>query len=337
MAWRQVTTASSTSSRLTIAGRSRRCSASRAIPTPEETETIADAKRADLRGHARRRPRGCRGGRHRRARRRAVRLEHPRAGAGEHGLKLAMPVEKSGQEEFDFQYGDDFPAHIEKFNPDFSKVLVRYNPDDDAGAEQGAGWTRLKRLADWLHENDRKFLFELLVPATDEQLASRRRRQRPLRRRAAAGADAPRDRGRSRTRASRSTSGRSRASTSARRRDAGRAGSDRPGTRGRHVRPARSRRVDREGRAVARGGGPGRGVHRLRDRALDLVGRAQELRSGALDREAAAKQIADNYLHFVRGVRAAGGSLTLAGTVGGLQLATSHRVSRLGRLAPPWR
>ncbi len=52
--------------------------------------------------------------------------------AREHGLKLAMPVEKSGQDEFDFQYGDDFGAHIEKFDPDFSKVLVRYNPDGDA-------------------------------------------------------------------------------------------------------------------------------------------------------------------------------------------------------------
>jgi 5-dehydro-2-deoxygluconokinase len=29
---------------------------------------------------------------------------------------------------------------------------------------------RLKQLADWLHDNDRLFLFELLVPATDEQL-----------------------------------------------------------------------------------------------------------------------------------------------------------------------
>ena len=29
-----------------------------------------------------------------------------------------MPVEKSGQNEFDFQYGDDFGAHIEKFDPD---------------------------------------------------------------------------------------------------------------------------------------------------------------------------------------------------------------------------
>ena len=29
------------------------------------------------------------------------------------GIKLAMPVEKSGQNEFDFEYGEDFGAHIE--------------------------------------------------------------------------------------------------------------------------------------------------------------------------------------------------------------------------------
>jgi myo-inositol catabolism protein IolC len=91
--------------------------------------------------------------------------------AKEHGLKTAMPVEKSGQEEFDFEYGDDFGAHIERFDTDFSKVLVRYNPDGDAGMNK-LQLERLKRLADWLHEHDRKFLFELLVPATDEQLSS---------------------------------------------------------------------------------------------------------------------------------------------------------------------
>ena len=91
--------------------------------------------------------------------------------AREHGLKLAMPVEKSGQHEFDFEYGDDFAAHIELYDPDFSKVLVRYNPDDDPVTnERQLG--RLKRLADWLHANGRKFLFELLVPATDGQLES---------------------------------------------------------------------------------------------------------------------------------------------------------------------
>jgi myo-inositol catabolism protein IolC len=88
--------------------------------------------------------------------------------ARERGLLLAMPVEKSGQNEFDFEYGDDFGAHIERFDPDFSKVLVRYNPDGDAGMNERQT-ARLKRLSDWLHERDRKFLFELLVPAEDAQ------------------------------------------------------------------------------------------------------------------------------------------------------------------------
>jgi len=87
------------------------------------------------------------------------------------GLKLAMPVEKSGQNEFDFEYGDQFGDHIEQFDPDFSKVLVRYNPDDPDTDMNARQLDRLKRLADWLHEHDRKFLFELLVPATDDQLA----------------------------------------------------------------------------------------------------------------------------------------------------------------------
>src|SRR3954471_10581684 len=92
--------------------------------------------------------------------------------AKDHGIKLAMPVEKSGQNEFDFQYGDDFGAHIEKFDSDFSKVLVRYNPDDPDTEMNRRQLEKLKRLADWLHDNGRKFLFELLVPATDDQLAS---------------------------------------------------------------------------------------------------------------------------------------------------------------------
>jgi myo-inositol catabolism protein IolC len=91
------------------------------------------------------------------------------AQAKEKNFKLAMPVEKSGQNEFDFQYGDDFGAHIENFDPAFSKVLVRYNPDGDAEMNKRQ-LDRLKRLADWLHDNGRKFLFELLVPAEDAQL-----------------------------------------------------------------------------------------------------------------------------------------------------------------------
>ncbi len=85
------------------------------------------------------------------------------------GFRLAMPVEKSGQEEFDFQYGEDFGAHIEAFDPTFSKVLVRYNTEGDRAMNERQA-ARLKRLGDWLHEHGRRFLFELLVPATPEQI-----------------------------------------------------------------------------------------------------------------------------------------------------------------------
>src|SRR3954449_6844718 len=85
------------------------------------------------------------------------------------GYKLAMPVEKSGQEEFDFEYGEQFGEKIEEFDPAFSKVLVRYNPDGDREMNERQT-AKLRRLSEWLHEHDRKFLFELLVPATDQQL-----------------------------------------------------------------------------------------------------------------------------------------------------------------------
>ena len=137
-------------------------------PTPEQTEIIADAKRLIFEGMLDAVARGAQPGAT------GVLVDEQFGSnipeqAREHGLKLAMPVEKSGQHEFDIQYGDDFGAHIERYNPDFSKVLVRYNPDDDPVMnERQLG--RLKRLADWLHANGRKFLFELLVPATDGQL-----------------------------------------------------------------------------------------------------------------------------------------------------------------------
>jgi myo-inositol catabolism protein IolC len=89
--------------------------------------------------------------------------------AKEAGLKLSMPAERSGQNMFDFQYGEDFGEHILSFDPDFTKVLVRYNPDGDR-AENDEQLGKLKQLSDWLKSNDRTFLFELLVPAEDAQL-----------------------------------------------------------------------------------------------------------------------------------------------------------------------
>lgn len=86
------------------------------------------------------------------------------------GFTTAAPAEKSGQDEFDFEYGKDFASHIEAFNPTFSKVLVRYNPEGDRAMnrEQAA---RLKTLSDYLAARGQsRFMFELLVPAEKTQL-----------------------------------------------------------------------------------------------------------------------------------------------------------------------
>lgn len=91
-----------------------------------------------------------------------------RAARGE-GFTLAMPVERSGQDEFNFEFGEEFAEHIEAFDPDFAKVLVRYNPDGDGELNRRQA-RRLARLSGWLHAHDRRFLFELLVPATAAQL-----------------------------------------------------------------------------------------------------------------------------------------------------------------------
>ena len=89
--------------------------------------------------------------------------------ATERGIPLAMPVEKSGQPMFDFEYGSKFGDHIEAFDPTFTKVLVRWNPSDDE-ATKATQAVRLSHLGDWLHERGRKYLFELLVPATPDQM-----------------------------------------------------------------------------------------------------------------------------------------------------------------------
>jgi myo-inositol catabolism protein IolC len=137
-------------------------------PTPEQTETIADAKHLIFEGMLKAAESGAEPGVT------GCLVDEQFGGdipvqAKQRGLVLAMPVEKSGQEEFDFEYGEDFGEHIEQNDPDFVKVLVRFNPDGDADMNRRQT-ERLRRLSDWLHERDRKFLFELLVPAEEDPL-----------------------------------------------------------------------------------------------------------------------------------------------------------------------
>ena len=87
------------------------------------------------------------------------------------GMITCAPVEKSGQAEFDFEYGDDFGRRLREAAPTFAKVLVRYNPEDDKEINENQR-QRLKVLSDFTHSEGYRFMFELLVPATTEQLES---------------------------------------------------------------------------------------------------------------------------------------------------------------------
>ncbi len=89
--------------------------------------------------------------------------------AAARGYITCVSTEKSGQEEFDFEYGDEFARHIETVNPTFAKVLVRYNPEGDP-AMNARQAERLRRLSDYLARTRRLFMFELLVPAEPAQL-----------------------------------------------------------------------------------------------------------------------------------------------------------------------
>jgi 5-dehydro-2-deoxygluconokinase len=90
--------------------------------------------------------------------------------AATQGYITACPVEKSGQQEFDFEYGEEFDKHIEAFHPTFCKVLVRYNPESDSASTIRQS-SRLKRLSDYLRQESRsKLMLELLVPPLNAQL-----------------------------------------------------------------------------------------------------------------------------------------------------------------------
>jgi myo-inositol catabolism protein IolC len=89
--------------------------------------------------------------------------------AVDRGYVTCVSTERSGQEEFDFEYGEDFARHIESVNPTFAKVLVRYNPEGDPAMNRRQA-DRLRRLSDYLARTKRLFMFELLVPPTRAQL-----------------------------------------------------------------------------------------------------------------------------------------------------------------------
>ena len=89
--------------------------------------------------------------------------------AKKEGIATILTTEKSGQEEFEFEYGDKFQEHLEQFKPTFVKALVRYNPEGDKRINHNQ-LEKLKVLSDYCHSHAFKFLIEPLIPATKKQL-----------------------------------------------------------------------------------------------------------------------------------------------------------------------
>jgi myo-inositol catabolism protein IolC len=93
----------------------------------------------------------------------------PRAQAA--GISVAMPVEESGQAELRF-LADGHPERIiDACNPDYVKVLIRYNPAGDT-AMNARQRGRLRELSDWLEGRPEQLMLELLVPPEPAQLAA---------------------------------------------------------------------------------------------------------------------------------------------------------------------
>ncbi|MEA2506806.1 MAG: hypothetical protein QOH48_1424 [Actinomycetota bacterium] len=137
-------------------------------PSQEQALTISRAKGLILEGLKRSLDKGV-------AKRSAAILIDEQFGADvarrakEEGIGLALAVERSGQKEFDFEYGADFPSHIERFDPDFCKALLRYNPEGDRALNRRQA-QRLRDLSDWLAGRKSRLMVELLLPPEPDQL-----------------------------------------------------------------------------------------------------------------------------------------------------------------------
>jgi myo-inositol catabolism protein IolC len=138
--------------------------------TPEQERTIADCKRVIFDGGAHALAAGgvVRG-------QAGVLIDEHYGGevaraALENGVVQKMPDDEDDSDIFELAYGADFGAHIESFDPDFAKVLVRWNADGDRDGNAVQA-ERLRDLSEWLRARGRRFLFELLIPPTAAQLA----------------------------------------------------------------------------------------------------------------------------------------------------------------------
>jgi myo-inositol catabolism protein IolC len=138
-------------------------------PTDEQRQAMQAAKSLVYRGLALARPRITIG--------RPGVLVDERYGAAvieaakSDGVLLAVPVEASGHEWFTLEWGDAWGDHLRQVAPAYAKVLVRDNPAFPT-ANRRAQLDRLATISAGLTGMGMPLIYELLVPATDEQTAA---------------------------------------------------------------------------------------------------------------------------------------------------------------------
>jgi myo-inositol catabolism protein IolC len=79
------------------------------------------------------------------------------------GITLAMPVEASRTPELVLQYGDEFAAHVQAFQPDVVKTLV-FHSRSDAADRKRRQLALLHRLRTWTTEHGYPLMVEVLIP-----------------------------------------------------------------------------------------------------------------------------------------------------------------------------
>ncbi|MDD3919014.1 MAG: DUF2090 domain-containing protein [Candidatus Pacebacteria bacterium] len=86
--------------------------------------------------------------------------------AKENKIQLCLPIEKSGKEILELEYKD--LKEIKKIDPDYIKVLIRYNPlNIEINEKQDIV---LKKINTFCEKNNYKLILELLVPPTEDDL-----------------------------------------------------------------------------------------------------------------------------------------------------------------------
>ncbi len=82
------------------------------------------------------------------------------------GLRRILTLEKSGTEELELEGDKKFVERLDKWSPEYGKVLIRYSPNDD-GLKNSQLKDKLKMVSEACATRNIKFLLEVLIIKTE--------------------------------------------------------------------------------------------------------------------------------------------------------------------------